>query len=220
MRCLIVDDDLKHVAHLRKALQDEAFAVDTALDGQAGSYHARVHDYDVIIVDHFVPKKTGPQLCLEIRHAGKHTPIIALLRKPEVSHRLEMFAAGVDDCICKPYAMSELLARIRAILRRGSVLKEQVFQVGDLLLNATTLQVYVGRKLVLLSPRQYGILELLMRNRGQIITKQMFLEHVWNMDANPFSAAIDTHLWKLRKRLGKRASKLIRTVPGRGYVID
>ena len=220
MRCLIVDDDLKHVVHLKKALQDEAFAVDTALDGQAGSYLARVHEYDVILVDHFIPKKTGQQLCLELRHAGKHTPLIALLRKVEVTHRLEMFAAGADDCICKPYVVSELLARIRAILRRGSVLKEQVFQIGALMLNSTTQQVYVERKLILLSPRQYGILELLVRNRGRIITKEMFLERVWNMEADPFSNAIETHLWKLRKRLGRKTQKLIRTVPGRGYVID
>ena len=220
MRCLIVDDDLKHVVRLKKALQDEAFAVDTALDGEKGSYLGRVHEYDVIILDHFVPKKTGQQVCLELRNAGKHTPVVALVRKPDVSHRLDMFAAGADDCLCKPYVVSELVARIRAILRRGPVLKEQVFQIGELMLNATTQQVYVNHKLILLSPRQYGILEILVRNQGRIITKEVLLERVWNMDADPFSHAVETHLWKIRKLLGRKAQKLIRHIPGRGYVID
>jgi DNA-binding response OmpR family regulator len=220
MRCLIVDDDLKHVVRLKEALRDEAFAVDTALDGQRGSFLARVNQYDVIILDHLVPKKTGEQICLELRNAGKHTPVIGLVRKPEVSHRLDMFAAGVDDCLCKPYALSELIARIRAILRRGVVLKEDVFQVGELMLNVTTQLVYVGGKLVELTLLQYRILELLMRNRGRIITKEMFMERLWNMDADPFSNAIGTHIWKIRKRLGRKTQKLIRNIPGRGYIID
>src|SRR5262245_8134575 len=110
MKCLVIDDDLKHVAQLKKFLEEEAFAVDTAYDGQAGSYLARIHEYDVIIVDHLVPKKSGQQLCLELRSKGKHAPIIALFRKNDVNDRLEMFSAGADDCLCKPYSISELLA--------------------------------------------------------------------------------------------------------------
>jgi DNA-binding response OmpR family regulator len=220
MRCLIIDSDIKHISCLKKFLQEEAFAVDVALDGERGSFLARVHDYDLIILDELVPAKTAAQVCLDLRGKGRHAPIIALCHSANVRQRIELFSAGVDDCLCKPYSFSELLARIRAILRRGAVLKEQVFHVGELMLNCTTQQVYVGRKLVVLSSRQYAILELLIRNRGRIVSRAEILEHVWNMDADPFSNAMETHIWKLRKRLGPKMQTLIRNVLSRGYIID
>ncbi len=220
MRCLLIDDDLKHLARLKKFLEEEAFVVDTAYDGQMGSYLCRAHAYDIVLTKYHLPKKTAVQICTETRCKGNAVPILVLCPEDAVTDRIDGFSAGADDCLSIPYSTAELIARVRALLRRGAQLREDVVEIGRMRVNFTTQQIFVSNRLIRTSSKRFAILELLIRNRGRVVPRSTVLEHVWNMDVDPTSNSLETLVWKLRTDLGKVGRELIRTVPGRGYVIE
>lgn len=219
MRLLIIEDNKDIRETLKIGLETEMFAVDTAEDGEKGSYIARTNDYDLIILDNKLPKKTGFEVCQEIRRAGKNIPIILLSVESETEEKIKLLTAGADDYVTKPFSFQELLARIQTILRRPDKVLENDLKTGSLTLNSRTHEVKINDKEIYLTRKEYCLLELLMRNSGEVVSRGMIMEHVWDLDGNPFSNTIETHVFNLRKKIEDKKNKLIFNIPGRGYKI-
>src|SRR5215471_13235108 len=220
MRILIVEDRREISAFLLKALTQNFFSVDLAEDGERGSYLARTTEYDLVILDNILSKKTGLQVCREIRASGKTVPILVMSVKPEPSTKVELLDAGADDYISKPFSLDELLAMIRALLRRPRQLSGEILIFNDLTLDTKAHIVRRANKEIHLTPKEFMLLDYLLRNKGAVLSRSMILEHVWNMDTDPFSNTIESHILSLRRKLdGNGKKKLIQTVPGVGYKI-
>ena len=219
MRILVVEDEKKISDLLKVSLEAECFAVDTAEDGEKGSYLARSNDYDAIVLDNLLPKKLGRQVCEEVRRENKTTPIIMLSVRSEVETKVDLLNAGADDYLTKPFSTEELLARIRALLRRPGQIEDEVFKVGELAVDTRKQVVKLANKEIYLTRKEFMLLEHLLRNRGGVVSRAMLLEHVWDMSADPFSNTIEAHVRSLRRKIETGKRKFIRTVPGRGYRI-
>ncbi len=219
MRILIIEDNKEIRELLKIGLEAEMYSVDTAEDGEKGSYIARTNDYDLIILDNMMPKKTGFDVCKEIRKAGKQMPILLLSVESETDEKVKLLRAGADDYMTKPFSFKELLARIQAILRRPETSVSESLETGNLVLNSRTHEVKRGNKSIYLTRKEYSLLELLIRHRGEVVSRGTIMEHVWDFDGNPFSNTIETHVFNLRKKIEKGESRLIWNVPGRGYKI-
>ncbi len=217
MRILIVDDNKEIRELLKTGFESEMFVVDTAENGEKGSYMARTNEYDIIILDNIMPKKTGAEACAEIRKAGRKTPIILLSVESSPEEKIRVLGLGADDYVAKPFSFRELLERVRAVLRRPQVTPTENFSVGHLSLNSRTQQVKRGRKNIHLTKKEYSLLELLLRHNGEVVSRGKIMEHVWDFDGNPFSNTIETHVFNLRKKIEKRGEHMIWNVPGRGY---
>jgi DNA-binding response OmpR family regulator len=218
MNLLIVEDDRDVSSLLKQAFEDEGFVVDVASDGLVGSQKARTNNYDLILLDLTLPYKNGNEVCADVRKATKNTRIIMLSVINEVPRKVELLNCGADLYMTKPFAFSELLANVRAVLRRPVESEEPVLAVKNLSLDTIRHTVRQGSKSVYLTPKEFSFLEYLMRNRGKILTRMSILEHVWGADADPFTNTVDTHVLNLRKKLGdKNKRSLIYTVPGVGY---
>lgn len=217
MRILIVDDNKEIRELLKTGFESEMFAVDTAENGEKGSYIARTNDYDVIILDNVMPKKTGLEVCQDIRKAGKDTPIILLSVEASPEEKTRLLTVGADDYVAKPFSFRELLARVRAVLRRPKIRLPDNLTLGELSLNARTHEVKLGKKNVYLTKKEYSLLELLLRHSGEVVSRGTIMEHVWDLDGNPFSNTIETHIFNLRKKIEKKKERKIWNVPGRGY---
>lgn len=221
MRILVIEDDRELRGSLKAHFQAECFAVDTAADGEEGSYLARTHEYDAIILDNILPKKTGFEVCREIRQSGKHTPIIMLSVKSTIDDRVELLNAGADDYVCKPFSYNELKSRVHALLRRPRTLMPPLLKVDDLILDTLEQRVRRGKKEIYLTRKEFALAEYLLRNRGTVVSRGMLMEHVWNSEIDPFSNTIEAHILNLRKKIDKESKrKLIHTVPGRGYKME
>jgi DNA-binding response OmpR family regulator len=221
MRILIVEDEQAILNFLKKSLESECFAVDTTMDGEKGSFLARTNDYDLIILDNMLPKKEGVQVCKEIREAKKTVPIIMLSVKSEVSTKVDLLNAGADDYLTKPFSLEELLARMRALLRRPKPMESEILKIEDLVLEPKKQTAKRGNKEVYLTRKEFILLEYLMKNQGIVLSRGMIMEHVWDMNVDPFSNTIESHILSLRKKIDVGAKeKLIHTVPGRGYKMD
>jgi DNA-binding response OmpR family regulator len=220
MRFLIVSDASKSYLPLKRFLEEEAFAVDYVSDPSKGAYLAKVNGYDVIIIGHMRDNHDGVRLCFELRESGCELPIVGLAFGRELNDRLEFLSAGADDSFPKPYSFQELLARIRAIIRRGPTLKADILEAAGVILNCHTQEVRSSGRRISLSRKEYALLELLMRNKGGIVSRSVILEHVWDMNHDPFSNTVEAHVFCLRKKLGSRARRAIRNVQGRGYLIE
>ncbi len=221
MRILLIEDEKKLATFLKGKLEEKCFTVDIAHDGEKGSFFARTNDYDLIVLDNVLPKKSGPEVCKEIRDRGRHMPILVLSVKTETDAKIELLNAGADDYLAKPFSFEELLARIGALLRRPRHIEGQVLSVDDLTVNATTYTITRNKKEVYLTRKEFTLLWYLVRNKGVVLSRGMLLEHVWDMDTDPFSNTIEAHIASLRRKLEPRgARKLIKTVPGRGYKIE
>ena len=220
MRILVVDDEPEICTLLRLALTQHSFSVDLAEDGEKASYLGRTNDYDVIILDNILPKKMGLQVCREIRAAGKTVPILVLSAMPESATKVALLDAGADDYLSKPFSMDELLARVRALSRRPKQIAAEVLTFADLILNTKAHTVYRAKREVHLTPKEFMLLEYLLRNKGAVLPRSMILEHVWNMDTDPFSNTIESHILSLRRKIDPDGKKsIIHTVPGVGYKI-
>ncbi len=220
MRILIIEDEKEIGDFLKRALQEEFFAVDTAEDGEEGSYMARTNDYDLIVMDNILPKKKGPEICRDIRAAGKTMPIIMLSVKSEASTKVDLLNAGADDYLTKPFSFEELLARIRALLRRPQRIEEEILRIDDLVLNAKEHIVKRAGKEIYLTRKEFALLEYMMKNNGVALSRGMIMEHVWDMNIDPFSNTIESHIASLRKKIDTKGKvKLIQTISGRGYKI-
>jgi len=221
MRILVVDDESAVRDLLSKTLRAEGFAVDVAEDGEKGSYLVRSNTYDLAILDNRLPKKNGIEIVREMRAASKMTPVLMLSVLSDPHQKSDLLNAGADDYLVKPFSFTELLARIRALLRRPSAVVGETLVVGDLVLDTRSHSVQRGGKSITLTNKEFALLEYLMRNAGAVLTRGMLMEHVWDMNVDPFSNTIESHIASLRRKIEppKRA-KLIRTVSGRGYKIS
>lgn len=220
MHILLVEDDKEISDFLRVSLEAECFAVDVAFDGETGSYLARTNNYDLIILDNVLPKKEGRKACKEIRDAGKTTPIIMLSVKSETVTKVDLLNAGADDYMTKPFSLEELLARIRALLRRPKEIENEILSLGDLVIDVKKHSVKRGGKEIYLTRKEFVLLSYLLKNAGSAMSRGMIMEHVWDMKADPFSNTIESHILSLRKKIdAKSKRKLIKTVPGIGYKI-
>lgn len=220
MRILIIEDDSDIRTMLGLYLESACFAVDTTGDGADGSYLARTNDYDVIVLDYMLPNKDGLRICHEIRESGKTMPIIMTTVRSAINDKVELLNTGADDYITKPYSFDEILARINALIRRPKIIESPVMQISNITIDANRQRVMRGNKEIYLTRKEYSLLEYLARNEGKIVSRGTIMEHVWNMESDPFSNTIEAHIFNLRKKIKKGRSELIRTVPGRGYMLD
>jgi DNA-binding response OmpR family regulator len=218
MRILIVEDEKKVREVLRKGLEADCFSVDEAVDGEKGLSLARINDYDLLVLDNLLPKKTGVEICQELRTAGKSMPILILSVKTETTTKVELLNAGADDYLIKPFSFAELLARIHALLRRPKQITSEVLTSSDLKLDSKQHMVKLADRDVYLTRKEFMLLEYLMRNPGVVLSRAMIMEHVWDMNTDPFSNTIESHILSLRRKIEHDGQpKFIQTVPGRGY---
>lgn len=216
MKILIIEDEVDIASFLQANLKSANFTVELAYDGEKGSFLARTNNYDLIILDYVLPKLNGLEVCREIRDDNNNTPIIMLTVRSEINNKLDLFKAGVDDYLTKPYVFSELLARIKAILKRPKEIKKPLFKIGNLEVDLNNFTLKRGTKNIYLSAKEFSLLEYLAANQGQLVSREMIRENVWGDNCDPFSNTIETHILKLRRKLGN-TGPLIVTVPSRGY---
>jgi two-component system, OmpR family, response regulator len=221
MRVLVIEDDKETAQFLEKALRESGHAADLAADGETGLAMAREPSYDVLIVDRMLPRRDGLSVVQTIRSEGLRTPVLILSALGEVDDRVKGLRAGGDDYLTKPYAFSELLARIEALARRTAPEEQQTrYTVADLSLDRLSHKVLRGGEPILLQPREFRLLEYLMKNAGQVVTRTMLLENVWDYHFDPQTNVIDVHVSRLRSKIDKGYDKpLLHTVRGAGYVI-
>jgi DNA-binding response OmpR family regulator len=221
MRLLVVEDDKDIQKFLKTAFQSECYIVDVANDGKKGSFLARTNEYDVIILDINLPEKSGLSICKEVREDGISTPILILSVQSEIPAKLDLFTAGADDYLTKPFSFEELLARVKALTRRPKGIDTEVLLIGDLKIDTVKNEIMLDSKKIPLTRKEYILLEYLAKNKDRIISRGAIMEHVWDMNADPFSNTIEVHIRNIRKKLGLPSNRnLIRTISGRGYMLD
>jgi two-component system OmpR family response regulator len=221
MRVLVVEDDRETAQFLQRSLRESGHTADIAGDGESGLALAREGHYDVLIVDRMLPRRDGLSVVQALRTDGARTPVLILSALGEVDDRVKGLRAGGDDYLTKPYAYTELLARIEALARRPAP-EEQVtrYSVGDLSLDRLSHKVTRAGEPILLQPREFRLLEYLMKHAGQVVTRTMLLENVWDYHFDPQTNVIDVHISRLRGKIDKSfAKQLLHTVRGAGYMI-
>ncbi|MDE2579519.1 MAG: response regulator transcription factor [Hyphomicrobiales bacterium] len=222
MRLLVIEDDSDAAAYLVKAFREQGFSVDHAADGLEGYALASEGDYDVLIVDRMLPKLDGLSLISSLRAQKIETPALILSALGQVDDRVKGLRAGGDDYLAKPYAFSELLARVEVLARRkaGFGGEETLLRVADLELDRLSHKLTRAGKDIVLQPREFRLLEYLMRNAGKVVTRTMLLEHVWDYHFDPQTNVIDVHISRLRGKIDKgHAVALLHTVRGVGYML-
>ncbi len=220
MRILVIEDELKVGSFIRRALEEESAGVDLCTDGGQGLEWALGGGYDVIVLDLMLPGLPGLEILKQIRKEGLQTPVLVLTARSHVDQKVQGLDAGADDYLTKPFAIEELLARVRVLLRRGSGEAKGVLQVEDLVLNPASREVTRAGRRIELTAKEYALLEYLMRNAGRVLTRPMIAEHVWNLDFDTFTNVIDVYVNYLRNKIEKgQEPKLIHTVRGSGYVL-
>ena len=218
MRLLLIEDDRKAARLLAKGLQEEGFVVDVAPTGEDGEEKAAVNEYDLIVLDWLLPGKDGLAVCRALRERRSSIPILMLTARDSVADRVSGLSTGADDYLTKPFAFDELLARIRALLRRSRVAQPAVLRVADLTLDPVTRRVTRGDGPVTLTPREYAILEALMRNAGEVVSRTRLAEQVWDDASEVLDNLLDVHVSHLRNKIDHGASvPLIHTIRGVGY---
>ena len=218
MRILLVEDNRRLHKSLRTSLEEDGYAVDSAYDGDEGENFGLSAPYDVIILDIMLPKKNGYDVCRDLRRQQVSAPILMLTARDAVDDRVEGLDSGADDYLIKPFSMKELRARLRALLRREAPDKTGFLQIADLTLDPATHQVERQEQPIDLTPREFSLLEYLMRNAGRILTREMIEAHLWNFDVVPGSNVIEVSVRRLRKKVDDPFEpKLIETVRGFGY---
>lgn len=221
MRLLLVEDDRKIASFVRDGLKQEGFAVDHAEDGENGLHLALTEPYDLAIVDLMLPRVDGLTLIEELRRNNIDTPVLILSAKRSVDDRVQGLRAGSDDYLVKPFAFSELLARVQALIRRSSrVVNPRTLECGDLSMNLETRKVFRAGREIDLQPLEFSLLEYLLRNKGRVVSKTMIMEHVWDYNFSPQTNVVEARICYLRDKVDKNNDiKLIQTVRGVGYVL-
>jgi heavy metal response regulator len=220
MRILVVDDEKKIVSFIQRGLKENHYVVDVAYDADTALETAEINPYDLIILDIMLGGKDGIAVCEQLRKNKVNTPVLMLTARDSVRDKVRGLDAGADDYLTKPFAFDELLARVRALLRRESTEKVNVLKVADLELNQLTREVKRASKVITLTAKEYALLEYFMLNANQVITRTMISEHVWKEDFDSFTNVIDVYVKHLRNKIDKDfASSLIKTVRGVGYVM-
>jgi two-component system, OmpR family, response regulator len=218
MRVLVVEDEKRLAAGLRKGLEAEGFAVDVALDGSDGLWMAREHPYDAIVLDILLPGTNGYKLCATLRREGVWTPILMLTAKGGEWDEVEALDTGADDYLTKPFAYAVLVARLRALLRRGARQRPVVLEAGDLRLDPAARRTWRGEVELELTSRELALLEFLLQRRGEVVSKREILEHVWDYDFEGDPNIVEVYVWHLRNKLDRPFGReTIQTVRGAGY---
>lgn len=216
----MIEDDHKIANAIKKGLEQESFAVDLSFDGRDGLGSALTVDYDLVIIDRMLPEVDGIKICIALRDKQNNTPILFLTAKDKIKDRVEGLNAGADDYLVKPFAFQELLARVRALLRRPTKAMESVLSVVDLSLNTLTFEVKRQNKKIKLSSKEFALLEYMMRNPNRILTKDNIISHVWDYDADILPNTVEVYIGYLRNKIDKpfkSKPELIQTVRGFGY---
>ncbi len=220
IRILVVEDEPSLLKAISKRLQEEGYAVDSATDGESAMSLVEMIEYDCIILDLMIPVMDGMTFLKRLRDEGRVTPVLILTAIGDVSVKVKGLDMGADDYLTKPFSFDELLARIRALLRRTTENRETVLRVGDLVLDTSKKVVMRGGRVIELTAKEYAILEYLMRNKGQVLTKLQILDHVWNYDFEYSSNIVEVYIRYLRRKIDDGfEKKLIHTVRGIGYTI-
>lgn len=220
MRILITEDEKDLANAIARGLRKQGYATDIACDGEEALFKAEVNEYDLIILDLNLPKIDGVAVCKSIRTSGLTVGILMLTARSGLDERVKGLEYGADDYLVKPFHFPELLARVRAILRRKAEPKHIILRTGDLVIDPNTLKGYFKESEIVLTAREFSIMEYLIRSTGRIVSQEELLEHVWNEDANMFTQAIKVHISNIRRKLNAvGAENLISTVKGRGYMI-
>jgi DNA-binding response OmpR family regulator len=218
MRILLVEDNRRLNLSLRTSLEEEGYAVDSCFDGEEGEGFALSVPYDLIILDIMLPKKSGYIVCRQLRSQGIRTPILMLTAKDAIDDRVEGLDSGADDYLVKPFALKELRARIRALLRRNQDDKSGFLKAADLVMDPSNHRVQRGELQIELTRREFALLEYLMRNQNRLVKREMIEMHVWNYDYVSGSNVIDVYIRRLRRKVDDPFdSKLIETIRGEGY---
>jgi DNA-binding response OmpR family regulator len=218
MRILIVEDERKLAGLLRRGLEEHGYAVDEVYDGEQGLEFAMATSYDVVVLDVMLPGMSGFQVCERLRALGNPSAVLLLTARDAIEDRVSGLDRGADDYLVKPFAFPELLARIRALLRRGGLGHGQALRAGDLELDPATREVRRGGSLVHLTSRECAVLEFLLRNPNRVLSRDQIAEHVWGFDFDAISNVIDVYVAILRRKLGDHGeSQLLHTVRGIGY---
>lgn len=221
MRILIVEDDHKIASFIQKGLKQAGYAVDHVADGESALEMVLVNPYDAAVVDIMLPRLDGLSLIEEMRQQNIHTPVIILSARRSVDDRIRGLKAGGDDYLTKPFSFSELLVRVQALLRRAGMTSSPVkFTAGDLTVDLLTREVFRGERKIELQPREFSLLEYLLRNKGHVLSKTMIMEHVWDYHFDPQTNVVDVLVSRLRSKIDRPFDKkLLHTVRGVGYVL-
>jgi heavy metal response regulator len=220
VRILLVEDEPDAARMLAQGLREQVYAVDVAADGEAALEMAYVNDYDLIILDVMLPGKNGFEVCREVRRSGSAVPIMMLTARDAVEDRIEGLDTGADDYLVKPFDFHELLARVRALLRRRDALRPEVADIADLTIDMKARKVWRDNTIIELTAKEYALLEYLVQRAGEVVTRSDIAEHVWDETFDPFSNLIEVYIQRLRRKVDDgRDLKLIRTRRGEGYVV-
>jgi DNA-binding response OmpR family regulator len=223
MRVLVVEDEHRVALHVARALEEEAYAVDVAYDGEQGLEYALLHDYDAVVLDLMLPKVDGVAVCRRLREEGKRVPVLMLSARDLVEDRVGGLNAGADDYLVKPFAIQELVARVRALTRRQTDAPRSILRVADLELDPLTRRARRGTRQIGLTPREFAVLEYLMRRPSVVHTRTMIAEHVWNFSFDHASNVVDVYIKHLRDKIDDKDERsrqsFIRSVRGAGYVL-
>jgi DNA-binding response OmpR family regulator len=220
VRILLVEDEPAAAQMLAKGLREQTYAVDLAADGEAALYQASINDYDLILLDVNLPGKDGLEVCRELRANGLTVPVLMLTARDAVQDRVAGLDTGADDYLTKPYAFHELLARVRAILRRGPALSSDTIAVGDLVIDQKARSVRRAGSIIQLTAKEYALLEYLARRADEVVGRADIAEHVWDENFDPFSNLIEVYIQRLRRKIDDNHSqKLLRTRRGEGYML-
>ena len=221
MRILIIEDEKKTAAFLREGLTEAGFIADVAEDGEEGRFRALDMDYDLIILDAMLPRLDGWSIVADVRRSGKSMPVLFLTARGEVQDRVRGLELGADDYLVKPYAFTELLARVRALLRRRAERQPEVLQIADLRLDLLARRAQRGALKLDLAPKEFALLSLLARRQGEVLSRWVIAEQVWDMNFDGDSNVVDVAVRRLRRKVDDPfAVKLIHTARGMGYVLE
>jgi two-component system copper resistance phosphate regulon response regulator CusR len=220
MRVLVVEDDPRLADSIARGLRENAYAVDVVGDGETAIYRAAVYPYDAVVLDLMLPKLDGLAVCRELRRRGSRTKILILTARHTVEDRVTGLDAGADDYLTKPFAMAELLARLRALLRRGDEVAPTTIQVADLEIETGAQEVRRARRPIPLTTKEYTLLLYLARNAGRVVSRAEIADHAWDDNYDPFSNLIEVYISRLRKKIDEGSdTPLIHTRRGAGYIL-
>ncbi len=221
MRILLVEDDADLAQFIRKGLKEERYAVDLATDGEEGLRLAQDNPYDLLILDIMLPRLDGLTVCRRLRETGVTAPVLLLTARAAVQDKVAGLDTGADDYLTKPFAFAELLARVRALLRRGGPHQSARLTAADLELDPAAHRVWRAGREITLTSKEYALLEFLMRNKNRVLTRTAIIEHVWDISYDPMTNIVDVHIRALRAKIDRDFSPpLITTVRGAGYMLE
>lgn len=220
MKILIIEDDKNISNSLASFLKSQNVVFDIAEEGERGLFLASINSYDLILLDYNLPKISGKEIITNLRTEGKTTPIIMLTVRAGLEDKINILEIGADDYLIKPFSLKELLARIRAVLRRPIRLEKEKLVCKNLEVDTTRFKVTKNGRNILLRTKEFTLLEYLLKNKGAVVSRQEIMEHVWDENADPFSNTIEVHIMNLRRKIETKKDRFIFTIPNRGYKLD